>query len=367
LIQEIEVVGGAIPLTRTEPVQQWTEEWSTQLYVKAVASGLVGWGQVLPSGGNSTQPFRAILERLRADVLGRDESDVRGLWNAMRRTTFTGGYGMTTGAISGIDIALWDLAARKAGLPLAGLLGGTGRRVRRYASLARYRTVDQVVEVVGRLRDAGYRSVKLHQPRETMLDAIRAVRDRYGSEPILSADLNCAFGLEAAVDFMNRVQRFELEWIEEPVWPPDDFDALKRLNRLGPIAAGENAFSLLEFKRLVEMEALTYLQPDIAKVGGVTPALEILSVAKSHGVSVAFHNRPDNGWVSTMASAHLASAVAPEALIETPPNEIPGGVFAFQGVVEKNEIQVGGPGLGIAPLDTAPRSGEARALRFHDP
>lgn len=367
MIREIQVVNGAIPLTKTEPEQQWIEEWSSQLFVKVVADGVVGWGEVLPAGGSSREPYSAVINRLRDDVVGMDESEISDIWTAMRRMTFSGGYGITTGAISGIDMALWDIAGKKSDLSLARLLGGSGRhRVKRYASLSRYRTTEQAVQVVGWLLARGYGSIKLHQSKKDALETIRLVRQRHGNGFELSADLNCAFSLGAAREFMKRVERYELAWVEEPVWPPDDFDSLKKLNGIGPVAAGENSFSVLEFKRLMEMDALTYYQPDVAKIGGVTPAIEILNLAKTYGAQIAFHNRPHNGWVGTMASAQVATAIAQETIIETPPNEIPEGMFSFAGSLEKNEIQVGAPGLGIFPLDSIPTSDKSKLLRFHE-
>jgi len=367
MIGQIEVVNGAIPLTKTEPEQQWTEEWSSQLYVKVFADGLVGWGEVLPAGGSSRDAYVAIINRLKEEVVGRDESKIGDAWTMMRRITFSGGYGITTGAISGIDIALWDIAGKKANLSLAQLQDGPiGRKVRRYASLSRYSTTDRAVQAVGWLLNRGYQSIKLHQSSRDALDTIRLVREQYGHGFGLTADLNCAFGFGAAMEFMRQVQRYELTWVEEPVWPPDDFESLQKLNRVGPVAAGENAFSIFEFKRLMEMDALTYYQPDVAKIGGVTPALEFLSLAKTHGVNVAFHNRPHNGWVGTMASAQIASALCPESTIETPPNEIPEGMFSFQGSIGANEIEPGGPGLGIAPLGSIPQSNSSKVLKFHE-
>jgi L-alanine-DL-glutamate epimerase-like enolase superfamily enzyme len=212
----------------------------------------------------------------------------------------------------------------------------------------------------------GYKSIKLHQSGKDSLEAVRMVRKEHGSSFNLTADLNCAFDYHAAEDFMKKVQRYELQWIEEPLWPPDDFDSLEKLNSLGPVAAGENFFSFYEFKRLMEMGALTYYQPDLAKIGGVTPGLDFLALARLHGAKVSFHNRPDNGWVSTVASAQLASALAPEALIETPANEVPKPYFSFSGSMGKNEIEVGGPGLGISPLESIPRSDEYKPLKFHE-
>ena len=138
------------------------------------------------------------------------------------------------------------------------------------------------------------------------------------------------------------------------------------MNGIGPVGAGENAFSFFEFKRLMETDSLTYYQPDVAKIGGVTPALEILDLAKSYGSRVVFHNRPHNGWVSTVASAQVASAIAPDSMIETPPNEIPEGMFSFAGSLTQNEIEVGGPGLGISPMDSIPKSDKSKMLRFHE-
>jgi L-alanine-DL-glutamate epimerase-like enolase superfamily enzyme len=284
----------------------------------------------------------------------------------MRRLTFSAGYGIATGAASGIDTALWDIAARKEGLSLAKLLGGEERKVKRYASLSRYASKNDVVSVVGWLLGQGYGSIKLHQSGKDTLEAVRAIRNAHGSGFELSVDLNCAFNFDEASEFMKNIQRFELKWVEEPLWPPDDFDSLRELNKLGPIAAGENFFSFFEFKRLMEMDALTYYQPDVAKIGGVTPALDFLALAKLHGIKVSFHNRPDNGWLSTVASAQLASALSPEALIETPPCEVPITYFSFGGSIGKDWIEVAGPGLGIAPLESIPQSNEYEPLRFHD-
>ena len=360
------MVNGAIHMTATRPRPQWAAEGGFRLYVKVTDGGRTGCGEILASAGSSRDPNSAVVKRLPPALLGKAGSETEELWTAMRRLTFSGGYGVTTGASSGIDIALWDLKARAEGLPLAELLGGEPRPVRRYASLSRYSRIGDAVDAVGWLLDQGYTSVKLHQSGKDTLETIREVRERYGKGFDLSADLNCAFPYPQAADFMEKVRRHEPKWIEEPVWPPDDFDSLKRLNAVAPVAAGENFFSYFEFKRLIEMEALSYYQPDIAKVGGVTPALEIMKLAKEHGAGLAFHNRPDNGWVSTIGSAHLASALAPGSLIESPPNEVPGEYFDFTGAMDKTTMTPGGPGLGIAPLGSIPLSNESKMLVFHE-
>ncbi len=366
MIEDINVVNGAIPLTETIPRQQWVEEWGFQLYVTVSAGGRTGWGEILASGGNTREPYAALVDRLAPALRGRDESETDELWTAMRRLTYSGGYGVTTGAISGIDMALWDLKSREEGKPLAEVLGGRARNVPRYASLSRYQKTDDAVAVVGWLLEQGYTTIKLHQSGRDALEAIRRVRERFGHDFDLAADLNCAFPYAKALEFMKRTRRHELKWVEEPLWPPDDFDSLRKLNKVGPVAAGENFFSFFEFERLIQMDALTYYQPDIAKIGGVTPALDILKLAKRHGAEVAFHNRPDNGWVSTIGSAHLAAALSPRSMVESPPNEIPREYFEFHGSMDKTTITPGGAGLGVAPLGSIPLSDRSKMLVFHE-
>jgi L-alanine-DL-glutamate epimerase-like enolase superfamily enzyme len=364
LIDDVEIIRAAIPLTPTSPRQMWTREWSNQLFVKVSASGRTGWGEVLPAGGNTRDPYIGVLKRLKEGVVGHDEEDIGGLWDLMRKITFTGGYGIATGAISGIDIALWDLRGRREGRGVGAILG-RGKKAGRYASLSRYESAGALEAAVSDLRDQGYGSIKLHQTGEETLECVRGVRRACGGDFDLMVDMNCAFPLDKARRFMRDVHRYELKWVEEPVWPPDDFESLAKLNRIGPVAAGENFFSIFEFRRLVEMGALSYYQPDVTKVGGITPLAEMLKLFRRSGVRVALHNRPHNGWIGTIASAHAASMLGEDTLIETPPNEVPEKYFSTTSRVTKNEIYPEGPGLGIEPKEPIPQSRRSVVLRFH--
>src|SRR5580698_7930309 len=100
MIDEISVRRGSIPLSETRPPQLWTSEWSNQLFVKLTASGVVGWGEVLPAAGNTREPYIAMIQRFAEGIAGEDETEIKKLWKTMRRISFTGGYGITTGAIS---------------------------------------------------------------------------------------------------------------------------------------------------------------------------------------------------------------------------------------------------------------------------
>jgi L-alanine-DL-glutamate epimerase-like enolase superfamily enzyme len=323
----------------------------------------------LPAAGNTREPYIQMIERLKERIIDESDARIGELWRLMRKMTFTGGYGIATGAISGIDIALWDLKGKRNSSPVSSLIVGNhsphSRKIPRYASLSRYSDNKKVQAAVEKLVAAGYTAIKIHQSPEETLDAVKRIREKVGRDFGLMVDLNCGFPYEKAVDFMKRVERYELKWVEEPVWPPDDFESLKKLNRLGPVAAGENFFSLNEFKRLLQDEALTFYQPDVAKCGGITALTEIMQLFKKSRARVAFHNRPHNGWIGTIASCHVASAFDLDILIETPPNEIPSESFRFTGSIEKNHIQVKGPGLGISPKEPIPESKTSKLLRFH--
>ncbi len=370
MIEDIQVRRGSIPLSETVPPQLWVAEWSNQLFVKLTAGGIVGWGEVLPAAGNTGEPYVAMIERLTEGVRGGNESEIGSLWKTMRRISFTGGYGITTGAISGIDIALWDIVGKKSGLPVFKLIGpkggGLAPKLSRYVSLSRYADSEKLREAVGHLIDRGYRAIKIHQSVEDTLEGVKLLRDSFGRDFELMADLNCGFSYAAAEEFMRRVEPHELKWVEEPVWPPDDFDSLAKLNKMGPVAAGENFFSIHEFSRLLEQDALTFYQPDVAKCGGITALVEILGAIKAHSGKIALHNRPHNGWIGLVAGAHVASCLDTESIIESPPNEIPEKYFASNAKLDKDSIEVGGPGLGIAPIEPIPESmSPPKLLRFH--
>lgn len=368
MIDDIQVRRGSIPLTPTEPQQLWISEWSNQLFVKITAGGHVGWGELLPAAGNTREPYVALIERFAEGIRGEDEDEIEKLWNTMRRMSFTGGYGVTTGAISGIDIALWDIRGKKRELPVFKLLGADdlAPKLPRYVSLSRYADNLKLRDAVGHLLERGYKSIKLHQSAVDTLDGVKLVRDSFGRDFDLMVDLNCGFSYPVAEDFMRRVERYELKWIEEPVWPPDDFESLAKLNKIGSVAAGENFFSVHEFKGLLEGSALTFYQPDVAKCGGITALIEILREVKGYGAKIALHNRPHNGWIGLVAGTHVASSIDPKSIIETPTNEIPEKYFDSSAKVDAETIQVGGPGLGIEPIEPIPESkAPPKLLRFH--
>ena len=127
---KISVVKAGIPLGETVPPQKWVEPWSFQLYAKAQSGGRIGWGETLPAALNSIGTYSELMRSYLKIIEGSDGHNIRGIWEKMIKASFSGGYGITSGAMSAIDMALWDLKARELDISLSSLLGGGAQGTR---------------------------------------------------------------------------------------------------------------------------------------------------------------------------------------------------------------------------------------------
>jgi len=255
-----------------------------------VEDGLVGWGEAF-SYACRTAVAAAVRDMVAPLLLGRDASDPAAL-NAelQRKLHLFGRYGITIFAISGADIALWDLKAKAAGTPLHRLFGAARRdTVQAYASLVRYGRPDLVERFATDALRRGYRAVKLH---EVEMSCIRAGRTAAGPQTHLTVDVNCAWAEDDARRLLPELAELGIDWLEEPVFPPEDAEALARLEALGmvPIAAGENACTRVEFARLIRARAVRHPQPSVTKVGGVTEMAAILADCGVAGLTAMPHS-----------------------------------------------------------------------------
>ena len=184
--------------------------------------------------------------------------------------------GLVTHALSAVDIALWDIAGKVADAPLHRLLGGGAGDLACYASLEAYADPSVVRARVRQALDAGFKSIKLHE-REP--PAIRAAREEAGPEVQIMVDVNCAWTVNQARALAPELREFGLKWLEEPVWPPENYDGLAELRRTEgiPLASGENVGTLMEFDRLLRAGAVDFVQPSPVKMGGRDRALQGLS------------------------------------------------------------------------------------------
>ncbi|MBM3593211.1 MAG: mandelate racemase/muconate lactonizing enzyme family protein [Alphaproteobacteria bacterium] len=311
--------------------------------------GIHGWGEGF--GFTLVDTTRDAVDRLIAPAcIGQDARDI-GAINRMLHKRFHnfGRNGPVTFGISAIDIALWDIAGKIAGKPLHALLGGAARKkLRAYASLLRYGNPEDVARNAAEAVRRGYRDIKLH---EIDLRCIRAARAAMPPDIPLMLDINCAWDEEAdAVEFCEAVKNLGIAWVEEPIWPPEDYAAMARVRAASPcaIAAGENAANPEDFCQMIERGAAGILQPSVTKLGGLTALLQVAELAQGAGLRVVPHC-PYFG-PGLLASLHfLAAQEAAEPLeiyfadLENPP-------FGQHLAPQDGQIAVPeGPGLGLEP------------------
>jgi L-alanine-DL-glutamate epimerase-like enolase superfamily enzyme len=308
--------------------------------------GTVGWGEAFAY--NCASAVRAAVTDMVAPfAIGRDASDIVALSKALQKDLHIWGrYGITIFALSGLDIALWDIAAKRQNKSLSALLGRRRDHVPAYASLVRYGGPGPITTMVKKAVAEGYRDIKLH---EIDYAVIAAARQAAGPDIRLTTDVNCSWSLAEAEAILPKLKALDLFWVEEPVFPPEDYDTLKALGRFGvPLSAGENACTAMEFSRLIP--ALDYPQPSVIKVGGVSEFLAVAHLSQAAGRTVMPHS-PYFGpgyWATLQLAAHLDTIglfefmyVEPEAFAG---RDIP---WPEQGCIRIPDA----PGIGFTPDD----------------
>jgi len=275
--------------------------------------GITGWGEAF--GHRAIPTTRTAIDVLIAPLcIGRDPAAIVDLSLDIQHALHGGGRnGPVIYGLSGIDIALWDIAGKLAGLPLYRLLGGTARAdVPAYASLLRYGEPAAVAQYTEQALARGYRHVKVHEIEAVN---VKAARDVLGPDMPLMVDCNCLWDVEEAVRRARSFEPYHLHWIEEAIWPPEDGHAMAELRRRGgvPTAAGEN-YMFDDFERLCELGALDFLQPSVTKVGGVTGMRAIFELGAAHGVQVVPHSAYFGPGL--LASTHVIASYAGEIPVE---------------------------------------------------
>lgn len=310
--------------------------------------GVTGWGEGF--GHRIYTATKAAIDSFIGQMfVGRDPTAISALVDeAQRNLGGVGRNGPAMYALSAIDIALWDIAGKLAGLPLYRLLGGSPRdKLPAYASLLRYGEPGAVTHYVERALKRGYRHIKLH---EITVPPIKAARDAAGPGIPIMVDCNCPWTVGEAIAMARELRPFNLKWLEEPVWPPEDHAGLARVQVEGgiPTAAGENAM-LPEFKGLLEARAITYAQPSVTKVGGVTQMRKVMALADTHGVEVVPHSAYFGPGL--IASIHCIAAMPGGGLVERYDADFAVNPMHDAILPDKDGCMTvpQGPGLGIDP------------------
>lgn len=311
-------------------------------------AGLTGWGEAF-SYSCRRAVVAAVKDMVAPIAVGRDATDIAGLHaEIQKRLHIFGRFGITAFALSGLDIALWDLAAKAAGKPLHALLGGAKReRLPCYASLLRYSEPSLVARQCEKGLAEGFAAIKLHEVSEPAIAAARAALSR--DTPLL-LDVNCEWSVEDAIAIGRRLAPLQPGWFEEPVFPPEDGAGLRAVGEATglPIAAGENCCFATQFAALFDAGAVQYAQPSVTKVGGITEFRAIASLAAQRGVALAPHS-PYFG-PGALATLHLIAALAPQARFEYFYLRAEAALFGSLLSPRAGELQVPtGPGLGADP------------------
>jgi L-alanine-DL-glutamate epimerase-like enolase superfamily enzyme len=310
--------------------------------------GIAGWGE---SWGYGIIPgTKATIEHVVAPhFIGRDAIPFANLFEEMRyKLHLFGRNGTINYALAGIEIALWDIWGKQVGRPVHALLGEAHRlQFSAYASLMPYRDPALVGEITAKAVAEGYPSVKLH---EIDIPQVRAARAAGGEGLELTVDTNCPWTLGQAQAMAQQMREFRIHWLEEPIWPPENFTALAQLKRESgvAIAAGENVGTVREFETLLSLDAVTYAQPSVTKIGGIAEARKVYSLAAARNIAVAPHS-PYFG-PGLAATLHLAATLSYPVKIERVYIELEASPFGPMIEVHAGSMSVpDGPGLGIDP------------------
>jgi len=311
-------------------------------------AGITGWGEGF--GHNIIPATKSALETYVAPwFIGKDPTDINALHrDAAQAFHIFGRNGPVVYAHSGIDIALWDIAGKRAGLPLSDLLGGARRKeVQAYSSLMRYGSPDVVKKICAGRAAAGFKHIKLH---EHTVEAVMAAREGAGPDVEIMNDVNCPWTVAQALEMEKAYRPARLYWLEEPVFPPEDHKGLARVRREGQtrIAAGENAAGLHDFVDSFEKGAIDIAQPSVTKIGGITEMRKIIAAAEAHSVQCIPHCAyfgPGN-----LASIHIVASMSTETLLENIYANLEASPYGDAMLAKNGKVKVPqGPGLGVDP------------------
>jgi len=282
----------------------------------------VGFGYTIGTGGSAVL---ALLEdELLPKVVGADPTAVAAVMVRLTKSI----HALTPGCISStalaaIDVALWDLAGKRTDTPLYRLLGGAGGRVRVYNTNVGWlnRPLDEMVHLsIEAVRRDGFTALKLKVGKpdaDEDVERVAKVREAVGPSTTLMVDANQSWRVDDAITRARMLERFNLFWLEEPL-AATDLDGFERLGRHTTIAraGGESLYSPAAFHECIRRTALDILQPDVARVGGITNAIAVCHLAAAAGLAVAPHVSPE-------LSVTVAAAVSNSVFVEYIPQMEP--------------------------------------------
>ncbi len=320
--------------------------------------GAVGWGEVwcnFPACG-AEHRVRLLDTVMAPLLLGRSYAGPREAFDWLSAKTAilaiqSGEPGPVAQVIAGIDLALWDLCARRADKPLWQFLGGTSDQISVYASGL---NPDQPQELAAQRRAEGHRAFKLKVGfgADRDLANLAALRELLGDQTPLMVDANQSWSLEQACEIAPQLSGFNLDWLEEPLRADQPWSQWKTLATATsiPLAAGENLLGDATFDKALTDSPLAVLQPDIAKWGGISACWPLIGRARQAGLRYCPHFL--GAGIGLLASAHLLAAAGGDGLLEIDSNPNPLRSLLSGGLttITEGTARLGmSPGLGVTP------------------
>lgn len=345
-------------------------EFDMTLVVVTADNGLQGFGEAKAAVGSSgvcASIVTCVEQELRPILMQRDPRHINELWERMyngvrdhyalqrgRVFPILGNRGLTIAAISGVDMALWDLLGKSLQVPVVQLLGGSMRPAMEAYASGGWADANGIGEQLAGYTEKGFRAVKMRvgvmdESVDYSVRRVKAARKALGSDIKIMVDAHGTFSVPEAKQFCRAVEDCNLYWFEEPIGP-DNKAGTKEVRAVTsiPIAAGESEFTRFDIRDLVEHKAIDVVQPDAAIIGGITEAWRVSALASTYQLELAPHC-----WgsaLSFMAGVNLAFASTSAVLIEFSLGANP---MMYELVEEKIEVDRGylrapdRPGLGI--------------------
>ena len=328
--------------------------------------GIYGWGEPVVEGRART--VETAVNELRSILIGQDRLKTQHLWQLMYRGTFYRGGPVLCSAISGIEMALWDIKGKYYNVPVHQMLGGKCRdKVRMYGHLkpAGHRgdfPIEDMIAIADTRLKEGFDVVKYSvippiRPIDNMVmceaivERFRKIRDFVGKGIDIAIDFHGRVSPAMSVRLLKELEPYYPLFVEEPVLP-ENVDEMMRVSHSTtiPIAAGERLFTKFGFRELIEKSAVSVVQPDLCHCGGIFEARLIAAMAETHYMQIAPHN--PLGPISLAACLQL-DAVVPNLLAQEHPGmpnhqDLGEGILKQPFIIEKGHISIpDGPGLGI--------------------
>jgi D-galactarolactone cycloisomerase len=305
----------------------WYYKTKGALVVEIVTdTGIVGWGDCYgPAAVN-----KAIIDTvLKPTLIGRDPFDVEVIWEDLyNKVKDYGMTGMNITAISGLDIALWDIIGKATGQPIHKLIGGCFRpKLQAYATGLYFKDMnrlnEEAVEEARGYVEQGFQAIKMKIGLGSItkdIDRVAAVRDAIGKDIRLMVDANHSLNVPQAINMGRELEKLDVYWFEEPISPEDLDGYVEVTRRLDmAVAGGENEFTKFGFRSILEKRAMDIIQPSVCAAGGITECKKIAALAQAHSVQCVPHC-----WgtaIGLAATMHFLASLpyTPPCLVPVPP------------------------------------------------